>query len=741
MSPFVQATRSWLKRNLTGSNTREAWEERLGVALILLGAVGIGWIHDKLTLAQELVLWGVLLMTTAVLLRRGWFRLCGPMLFYDLVRVARRTRYFYFRCFYAFFLGLILCWIYFIQYMESQSGRLSSNEMARFAETFFYTFMGIQFLVVAVLTPAYTAGAIAEETDRKTLEFILATDLLNREIILSKLLSRLANLTLLLLTGLPILSALQFLGGVDPNLVLTGFAATGLTMISLAGFSILNSVMSKKPRDAIALTYLGAVGYLLLSGGGWFLLTAPTAWAYTLTPAWLGAVTVEDAVRGISIGNPLVQVGQVIYALERGKRVADILPPMLANYALFHGVAALLCVGWSILRLRALALQQSYGKQQKLSAQARFWGRPRVGSHPMLWKEVIAESRLRFNFLGRIVLILLIVGSFVPVIMIFGYFLQELRTSFAGRPRIYGGYDAWEQLAEAMNWWVRIIGTAVACLMLLAVAARASSSISNERDRQTLDGLLTTPLDSNNILFAKWVGNICCVRWAWLWLGVIFALGLGTGGLHVLAVPLLLGAWLVYAAVLSGLGLWFSLVSKTTLRATIWTLLSTAGAGVGHWLLWICWLPFTITLSREPALIRWLYKLQAGLTPPLTLADPFCFRGEEFTNRHNTRAGDQWEVLAFGVFGVFCWAVVAAVLWSVTSARFRVVSGRVPFRRAHPVASTRRTLSPADDHRQLDGQAAKPRVAVAAKDAPASVQEVEPIEEKLPQDPIQQPPA
>ena len=33
-----------------------------------------------------------------------------------------------------------------------------------------------------MLTPAYVAGAISEEKDRKTLEFLLATDLRNREI-------------------------------------------------------------------------------------------------------------------------------------------------------------------------------------------------------------------------------------------------------------------------------------------------------------------------------------------------------------------------------------------------------------------------------------------------------------------------------------------------------------------------------------------------------------------------------
>src|SRR5438309_1571742 len=70
---------------------------------------------------------------------------------------------------------------------------------------------------------------------------------------------------LILLTGLPVVSLVQLLGGVDPTLVLVGFAATGLTMLSLAALSILNSVFAQKPRDAIVLTYLAVVAYMALS--------------------------------------------------------------------------------------------------------------------------------------------------------------------------------------------------------------------------------------------------------------------------------------------------------------------------------------------------------------------------------------------------------------------------------------------------------------------------------------------
>src|SRR5262249_15127893 len=129
-----------------------------------------------------------------------------------------------------------------------------------------------------------------------------------------------------------------------------------------------------------------------------------------------------------------------------------------------------------------------------------------------------------------------------------------------------------EGLGESMNVWVRIAGTAVAFILLLAVAVRAATSITNERDRQTWESLLTSPLDSNSILFAKWLGSLLTVRWGWLWLGLIWFLGIITTGLHVLALPLVLGAWFVYAAFLAALGMWYSTTCRTSLQSTISTL-------------------------------------------------------------------------------------------------------------------------------------------------------------------------
>jgi ABC-type transport system involved in multi-copper enzyme maturation permease subunit len=295
----------------------------------------------------------------------------------------------------------------------------------------------------------------------------------------------------------------------------------------------------------------------------------------------------------------------------------------------------------------------------------------------MLWKELFAEPGLRLNVPARIVVFLLIVGSFVPVGFIFWEFLTSSHSAAVG-PGFRSRYiEPWKELAESMNIWVMVLGTLVACLMLLAVAARAAGCISNERDRQTLDALLTSPLESNSILFAKWLGNIFSVRLAWVWLGSIYVLAIVTGGLDAAELPFLLLAWTVYAGAVSALGIWFSLVSRTTLRATLSTLLSAVGMGVGHWLLWICCLPVHISLFQEPAFFQWVFGFQAGVTPPVALGWAFSRKPDDFSGSSGI-AENLHEALGFALLGLLCWVAVTAALWAASSNRFRLIARRAP---------------------------------------------------------------
>jgi ABC-type transport system involved in multi-copper enzyme maturation permease subunit len=656
---LVQSCATWFQRQLRWSNSSQSWQERLGAVLLLTGAYAVWWLGNSLTLLQQLLLWSLVLLVAAILLRRGWLKLFGPVLFYDMVRAARRNRYFALRTSYALFLLFVL-WMSFLG-ARRHYPILDHREASRLAQNFFNTFVIVQFFAVALLTPAYVAGSIAEEKDRKTLEFLLATDLRNREIVLSKLVSRLANLTLFLLVGLPILSLVQFLGGVDPELMLAVFAITALTMLGLAGLSILNSVHFQKPRDAIALTYLGGIAYLLLSTLAHFTLGGSTSpvWGLSWLVETLGGepLTVGMLADAFSSGNLAVMWTEVSRAIDMGT-IRQVLPVVLRQYAIFHGIFATVTIVWAVLRLRAVALKQTYGKTDRGSPALLLLGRPRVANLPMVWKEVFVEGNIRLRWLGWIIVIILVGLSFYwPARLLWDYWFGGYQVWFPGEARS-------EWLMREMNAFVRITGTGVACLLLLAVAVRAASSVSGERDRQTLDLLLATPLETSSILAGKWLGSILSVRLACLWLLAIWGLGILTRGLFIPAALLLPIAILVYASFVATLGLWFSVVCKTTLRATVATFLTLFGLTAGPWLPWmLCGL-----MMRPGGGVELLLKLQAGLTPPIALGVlAFCER--DISALYGSR--EFTELASFSVLGLFVWGGATVVLWGALNARFR----------------------------------------------------------------------
>jgi hypothetical protein len=125
-------------------------------------------------------------------------------------------------------------------------------------------------------------------------------------------------------------------------------------------------------------------------------------------------------------------------------------------------------------------------------------------------------------------------------------------------------------------------------------------------------------------------------------------------------------------------------VCRTTTRATVATLLTALGAGVGHWILTMC-----CFISAAGRGAETLAKLQAGFTPPFVLG-LFAFWEEDLSHRWGRR--ELAELAGYCVFGLIFTGLVAWGLWHLTSARFRYITGRQAFRspdRSDPFYSSR----------------------------------------------------
>jgi ABC-type transport system involved in multi-copper enzyme maturation permease subunit len=503
-------------------------------------------------------------------------RLVGPVLFYDLIRVARRGRFVLLRCLYAGLL-LLLMYVVYVFHFASFSATVAQGQagnqqfMAAFAEKFFGAFLAVQFLAVMLMTPAYTAGAIAEEKQRQTIEYLFASDLANREIIFGKLASRVGNLALFIITGLPILSLTQLFGGITPMLLWCGFGATALAMLSLASLSILQSVYSKRVRDAMVRTYLLVAGYFV--GWGLLVLIQLLLTIDPPAPRWVQDI-MSGIIRVYNTGNPAYGLYDLVFHVRRTGSFGWQPVVLLGYFALFHGTLALLCMSLSLVKLRSAYIRQVYGKTVKAIKRVQATAVPKkarrlppIGNHPMIWKEVHAERGLRVGMLGELSFIAIALVCLCPVFVTGGVIVLEwLHRS-----------GALEHNQRTMNLFARWIGTVLTFIISLGVGIRASGCLAAERDRLTHETLMSSTFTNGEIYFAKWLGAMLSMRWFSILLISILLMAALTGGVFIAAFPVLLLSVVVNAALAAGLGMWFGSSSRSGLRAATWTMVWLLG--------------------------------------------------------------------------------------------------------------------------------------------------------------------
>lgn len=599
-------------------------------------------------------LWALLLVGTGIVLQRHADAFFGPVLAYDLVRTARRGRHVWLRVVYAgvLLVMLYLVWTSWFAVQFTSLGdvftrvELPLGLVAQFAEAFFLNFLSVQYLAIFLLTPVYTAGAIAEEKERRTLDYVLSTDLLSHEVILGKLASRLSSLVLLVLTGLPIVSLMQFFGGVDLGLLLAGFAGTLLTMLSLGCLSIYISVREPRTLDAVFWTYFYAGGYLLLS----------------------------SCIPVLNWGNPLY----VLYELGQAGRAAltpaAVLLDLLGNFALFHGSAAVLLCTVAIRRLRPAALRELplLAAHRHRSLSINFpprIRRPRLGQRsPLFWKELHAEPQIGSHRLGAYIMyFFLVLGWFLVVSSVVYLWLSW---GFMG---YLDDLPDFAQLRLLANGYLGPVLSFLGCALLVIVALTAAGAVSREKAQQTLDSLLTAPFPTELILLAKWVGAVLSVRGPCWCLGALLLLGLITGGIHFLAVPLFVLSWTAQAAFVAALGLWFSITCASTLRATTLTLgaalvlvglgplaLGMLVEGTGqHWM--------SLQAARE-----WAGMIEAALAPHQNLLTLIFPHGGLLPAGKPIRP----DLLA-SLFAPIIYGGAACLMWPLLRRRFQQTVGRI----------------------------------------------------------------
>lgn len=480
----------------------------------------------------------------------------GPLLRFDLVRLARKGRHALLRVVYGLVLLAGLCFTYsqrfslarLFDWSLDEALLLPVPEMAKLAEDFVLTIVLVQSAAIVLLTPAYLAGAIAEEKERRTLELLFTTHLSDHQIVVGKMLSRMTHLAGLLLTGLPVLSLIQLFGGVSAGLLVVHFLVALLTLLSVGSMCILCSVLSKTVLGAMAGAY--AVVFLIHLG------CACPPCSFLFSP--IGFVLASDQQLNWYSDAP-----ELMSFWSRAHLV------MLFPYLLVHGGLAVLCTTLAVHRLRQAALghdepprrtpppRRVKPRQSRVVLPARMPARTvTIPDAPLLWKEA---HRRGFGGIGAEVA-MAVVRVFLAAAL--GICLFGLVATLFLRADLEAFFGFHQQL-------LRLVGCALLFVYCASVGLQTASSVSRECEQQTLQGLLLLPLDRREILWAKWLGAILRARQIAYYLLAVWALGLVTGVFHPIALLLMAGQTAACVALAASLGLWLSVWCRSTAGAQI----------------------------------------------------------------------------------------------------------------------------------------------------------------------------
>ncbi len=154
--------------------------------------------------------------------------------------------------FYLLAIGLIsLSAIYLTQELSGRSGVYNPEE----SRVLFYFLSFAQLGLISFMAPGLTAGVISGEREKQTLNLLLTTQQSSTTIILSKLVSSLSFMVLIVISTLPIYGIMFLYGGVSPKQLLLVFVFYLFMMLVLGSFGILFSTLLKRTMISVISTY------------------------------------------------------------------------------------------------------------------------------------------------------------------------------------------------------------------------------------------------------------------------------------------------------------------------------------------------------------------------------------------------------------------------------------------------------------------------------------------------------
>ncbi|MEM7476720.1 MAG: ABC transporter permease subunit [Planctomycetota bacterium] len=373
----------------------------------------------------------------------------NPVLQRELLTNLRANRAFLLMLVYQLALASVLLVAY-------PSGRIDlSTDSAAARQLVDFFFLG-QYILASLMAPTFAAGAISGEKERKTYEMLLASPLRPWAIVIGKMVASLTHLVVLIFASLPIIMLALPLGGVNVWEVLAAYLWLMISIILFGSIGLACSCGFRRTASSLVVSYLIILPLVIVGAIFW---------------------------RGLETNGEL-----------RLQFATIILPPI------YLSVSAALC-GWTARRLLHPPDVGSEGQDvidldeesknaigmviqrdqfpDKLFAPPRRTALMKDDANPVYDKEIHAELFSQ----GTLMLRLVIQISMLLAIPLMAAFLF-----------IYPKYCA---------WYISY----VLVFNILVAPVFSAGALTSERERQTLELLLTTTLQPWQILWGKMVAG------------------------------------------------------------------------------------------------------------------------------------------------------------------------------------------------------------------------------------------
>jgi hypothetical protein len=145
---------------------------------------------------------------------------------------------------------------------DSVNPHSGTAALARAGRNMFSGLTYAQLVMVILVVPAYSAGVISMEREKGSFDLLAITTLHSSNIITQKLWAALAQVMMLMVASVPVLSIVFLLGGVSPGEVAVAYALIAMSAAAVGALGVMCSCHFANTRAATFMTYLITVIFL-----------------------------------------------------------------------------------------------------------------------------------------------------------------------------------------------------------------------------------------------------------------------------------------------------------------------------------------------------------------------------------------------------------------------------------------------------------------------------------------------